>query len=98
MAVTGLPDAQPDHAVRMVRFARACMQAFLQEINRLEVMLGPGTGTLRMRCGIHSGPGKFSPPIEHVDWHIALTNIPHVSFGSDCRSIARRKVQIPTVW
>ena len=34
------------------------MQAFLQEINRLEVTLGPGTGTLRMRCGIHSGPGK----------------------------------------
>lgn len=56
MAVTGLPDSQPDHAVRMTKFARACMQKVSDVTQRLEVLLGPGTGNLRMRFGLHSGP------------------------------------------
>ena len=100
MAVTGLPDAQADHAVRMVRFSRACMQASLQEINRLEVMLGPGTGTLRMRCGIHSGPGKLSPTIQEQFAVYSANKLTHnsVLLCSNCGGSERREVKVPTVW
>lgn len=56
VAVTGLPDAQSDHAVRMTKFARACMHKVSIITQKLEVTLGPGTGDLRMRFGLHSGP------------------------------------------
>jgi class 3 adenylate cyclase len=56
VAVTGLPDPQPDHAVRMTKFARECMQKVSVLTSKLEVTLGPGTGDLRMRFGLHSGP------------------------------------------
>lgn len=56
VAVTGLPDPQPDHAVRMTKFARACIQKFTAVVKRLETQLGPGTSDLRMRFGLHSGP------------------------------------------
>jgi class 3 adenylate cyclase len=56
VAVTGLPDPQPDHAVRMTKFARTCMQKVAEVTKDLEVTLGPGTGDLRMRFGLHSGP------------------------------------------
>jgi hypothetical protein len=42
----------------MTKFARACMQKTYEITTRLEVILGPGTGNLRMRFGLHSGPGK----------------------------------------
>ena len=81
------PDPQPDHAIRMTRFARACMHKVAVVTRKLEVTLGPGkpfllhlflrrgcrilliprlltqrhtfpigTGDLRMRFGLHSGP------------------------------------------
>jgi class 3 adenylate cyclase len=56
VAVTGLPDPQPDHAVRMTKFARKCMQKVSEITAQLETKLGPGTGSLRMRFGLHSGP------------------------------------------
>eukprot|EP00934_Nitzschia_sp_Nitz4_P003177 Nitzschia sp. Nitz4//scaffold52_size167869//51633//56242//NITZ4_002269-RA/size167869-snap-gene-0.210-mRNA-1//1//CDS//3329554014//3167//frame0 len=56
VAVTGLPDPQPDHAVRMTKFARACMHKVSELTKKLEVVLGPGTGDLRMRFGLNSGP------------------------------------------
>eukprot|EP00538_Stauroneis_constricta_P006078 CAMPEP_0119560742 /NCGR_PEP_ID=MMETSP1352-20130426/15713_1 /TAXON_ID=265584 /ORGANISM="Stauroneis constricta, Strain CCMP1120" /LENGTH=2006 /DNA_ID=CAMNT_0007608791 /DNA_START=28 /DNA_END=6048 /DNA_ORIENTATION=+ len=56
MAVTGLPDPQHDHAVRMARFARDCMMHVHQEAKQLESSLGPETGELRLRIGMHSGP------------------------------------------
>jgi hypothetical protein len=61
VAVTGLPDPQPDHAVRMTKFARACIHKFMAVVKRLETQLGPGTSDLRMRFGLHSGPvtGKY---------------------------------------
>lgn len=34
------------------------MQKCTEITTRLEVALGPGTGGLRMRFGLHSGPGK----------------------------------------
>lgn len=56
MAVTGLPDAQPDHAERMVRFARECQLAFSRLTRELENELGPATSALELRMGIASGP------------------------------------------
>ena len=56
MAVTGLPEPQQDHAVIMARFARACMTEMTKVTRELEVTLGPDTGDLSLRTGIHSGP------------------------------------------
>jgi class 3 adenylate cyclase len=56
VAVTGLPDPRKDHAVVMARFANDCMNRMQSLVKRLEVTLGPDTGDLTMRMGIHSGP------------------------------------------
>lgn len=56
VAVTGLPDPRKDHAVVMARFARDCMIRMRTLSKKLEVTLGPDTGDLAMRMGIHSGP------------------------------------------
>ena len=56
MAATGLPNEQPDHAVRMVKFARDCRLAMSQQINELADTLGDDTRQLEMRVGLHSGP------------------------------------------
>ncbi|KAL7561134.1 hypothetical protein ACA910_004617 [Epithemia clementina (nom. ined.)] len=56
VAVTGLPDPRPDHAVVMARFAKECLVEMAQVSKTLEVQLGPDTGDLAMRIGIHSGP------------------------------------------
>jgi class 3 adenylate cyclase len=44
VAVTGLPDQQMDHAVRMARFARDCMTKVNSLTKTLEASLGPDTG------------------------------------------------------
>jgi class 3 adenylate cyclase len=54
--VTGLPDPRKDHAIAMSRFARECMLRMQVLVRKLEVTLGPDTGDLSMRMGIHSGP------------------------------------------
>jgi class 3 adenylate cyclase len=56
VAVTGLPDPQEDHAVRMVKFARDCMNKMNEMTKILERTLGPDTRDLFMRMGLHSGP------------------------------------------
>jgi class 3 adenylate cyclase len=56
VAVTGLPDPRKDHAVVMARFARDCMHKMQNLSKKLEVSLGPDTGDLAMRIGLHSGP------------------------------------------
>lgn len=56
VAVTGLPDPQEDHAVIMARFARDCKNKFRVVTRKLELTLGPDTGDLLMRFGLHSGP------------------------------------------
>jgi class 3 adenylate cyclase len=56
VAVTGLPEPRKDHAIRMVKFARDCRTQMLELVGKLEVTLGPGTGDLAMRFGLHSGP------------------------------------------
>jgi class 3 adenylate cyclase len=56
VAVVGLPDPRPDHPIVMARFARECLTKMNQLTKKLEVQLGPDTGDLSMRIGIHSGP------------------------------------------
>ena len=56
VAVTGIPDPRKDHAVIMARFAREIMIKMDTVTKVLELTLGPGTGDLKLRIGIHSGP------------------------------------------
>jgi class 3 adenylate cyclase len=56
VAVCGLPTPRNDHAVAMVRFASICIRRMDRLVKELEVALGPSTGELRVRVGIHSGP------------------------------------------
>lgn len=70
MAVTGLPEAREDHAVAMAKFARECMTAFKHLARKLEVSLGPDTGELNLRIGLHSGPvtgeHRFALPLNDL--------------------------------
>jgi class 3 adenylate cyclase len=56
IAVTGLPDPQPGHAVIMCKLAGECRLKLMEVTRMLEVTLGPDTGELGMRFGLHSGP------------------------------------------
>jgi class 3 adenylate cyclase len=56
VAVCGLPEARTDHAVVMAKFAKECMKKMNDVTKKLEVSLGPETGDLCMRFGLHSGP------------------------------------------
>mmetsp|Transcript_16110 Transcript_16110/g.37349 ORF Transcript_16110/g.37349 Transcript_16110/m.37349 type:complete len:1772 (+) Transcript_16110:29-5344(+) len=56
VAVCGLPDARKDHHAVMCRFAQDCMSAMHVHTKELEVRLGPDTGDLSLRVGLHSGP------------------------------------------
>jgi adenylate cyclase len=56
VAACGVPEPRKDHALTMGRFARDCMVAFNNVVKQLENELGPDTGALGIRVGIHSGP------------------------------------------
>jgi class 3 adenylate cyclase len=56
VAVTGLPVAQPNHAILMVKFARECLGGMSKYTRQLEGKLGPDTSELALRVGLHSGP------------------------------------------
>ena len=56
VAVTGLPKAQPNHAVLLVQFAALAMEKMNEKIRDLAGELGDDTLELAMRVGIHSGP------------------------------------------
>jgi class 3 adenylate cyclase len=56
VAVTGLPNPQEKHALIMASFAGECQQKMTEVTRGLEVSLGPDTGDLAMRIGLHSGP------------------------------------------
>jgi len=56
VAVAGLPDRRHDHALVMVKFARDCREQFNGLCSSLENTLGPETGDLNVRIGLHSGP------------------------------------------
>eukprot|EP00526_Cylindrotheca_closterium_P003634 CAMPEP_0113617770 /NCGR_PEP_ID=MMETSP0017_2-20120614/8966_1 /TAXON_ID=2856 /ORGANISM="Cylindrotheca closterium" /LENGTH=1245 /DNA_ID=CAMNT_0000527205 /DNA_START=214 /DNA_END=3951 /DNA_ORIENTATION=- /assembly_acc=CAM_ASM_000147 len=56
VAVTGLPEPTKDHARIMALFAQECVERFEELVGMLETTLGPDTGDLGIRVGIHSGP------------------------------------------
>ena len=56
VAVTGLPDQRDDHAIVIAKYAVRCLLKFNVLTKRLEANLGPGTASLGMRFGLHSGP------------------------------------------
>jgi Adenylate and Guanylate cyclase catalytic domain len=51
-----IPEPNAYHALTMGKFARDCMFRMHEVTRSLEVSLGPDTGDLSMRMGIHSGP------------------------------------------
>jgi class 3 adenylate cyclase len=55
VCVTGVPDPRGDHAVAMTRFAFECLKRFSRITKQLEPQLGPSTGDLQARVGMHSG-------------------------------------------
>ncbi|CAB9515699.1 Receptor-type guanylate cyclase gcy [Seminavis robusta] len=55
VAVAGLPNPQPNHAVIMARFSNECRKKLEVLVRKLELKLGPDTTDLSMRFGLHSG-------------------------------------------
>eukprot|EP00934_Nitzschia_sp_Nitz4_P007269 Nitzschia sp. Nitz4//scaffold229_size32011//3230//7371//NITZ4_007915-RA/size32011-processed-gene-0.6-mRNA-1//1//CDS//3329542847//7259//frame0 len=56
VAASGIPDYRREHAVIMVKFARDILAKMVSLTKELEVTLGPDTGDLSLRIGVHSGP------------------------------------------
>jgi class 3 adenylate cyclase len=56
VAVTGLPEPQENHVLIMAKFTNDCKHKMIEVTKELEVTLGPDTGDLSMRFGLHSGP------------------------------------------
>ena len=56
VAVTGVRKPCDDHAILMARFAREIILKMSIVASRLEMTLGPDTGELALRVGMHSGP------------------------------------------
>jgi len=56
VAVTGLPEAQENHAVIMAKFAVQCLMQVNPVLHGLVDKLGPETLELSMRFGLNSGP------------------------------------------
>mmetsp|Transcript_19262 Transcript_19262/g.45447 ORF Transcript_19262/g.45447 Transcript_19262/m.45447 type:complete len:736 (+) Transcript_19262:1260-3467(+) len=56
VAVCGLPEPNSQHPIIMARFAKECIQRMSDVTKHLEVQLGPDTGELEIRIGLHSGP------------------------------------------
>ena len=55
VAAAGLPKPRSDHAVVMARFATDCAHRVQKLFTALEKTLGPDTGDLGCRFGLHSG-------------------------------------------
>lgn len=103
MAVAGLPEPRKDHAVVMARFARDCIQRMNDLSKLLEVSLGPDTGDLALRVGLHSGPVTVGS--QHICVPFELYPLStHLSCHVFCRSmhpgwgLTRRKSQISALW
>ncbi|CAB9499174.1 Receptor-type guanylate cyclase gcy [Seminavis robusta] len=56
VAITGVPEAQNDHAVRMAKFAWDTRERMRVVTKGLEGTLGADTSALELRVGLHSGP------------------------------------------
>jgi class 3 adenylate cyclase len=55
VAATGIPEAQPLHAVILVKFAHDCLEKIHVVTQELADKLGEDTMELVMRIGINSG-------------------------------------------
>eukprot|EP00980_Cylindrotheca_fusiformis_P025951 scaffold14981_cov90-Cylindrotheca_fusiformis.AAC.1 len=55
VAAVGLPEPVDNHALVACKFAQACLKKMKEVTLKLEVTLGPDTGDLDLRTGIHSG-------------------------------------------
>lgn len=55
MAVTGLPEPNPEHAVAAVKFAQDCRIQMVKLLADLAQTLGSDTENLAMRFGLNSG-------------------------------------------
>lgn len=55
MGACGLPEARPNHAVTICRFAKDIVNKMSLLVRDLEVELGPDTAELGIRVGVHSG-------------------------------------------
>eukprot|EP00980_Cylindrotheca_fusiformis_P023103 scaffold10116_cov127-Cylindrotheca_fusiformis.AAC.5 len=53
VAAVGLPEPVDNHATAACRFARGCLKTMKEVTLKLEVTLGPDTGDLELRTGIH---------------------------------------------
>ena len=53
VAVSGLPTPRENHVVVMAQFAQMCLRRMTKITRDLEVYLGPSTGDLRARIGLH---------------------------------------------
>ena len=56
VAVAGVPDPMADHALAMSKFANDILITMRKLTRQLEATLGPDTGDLALRIGLHSGP------------------------------------------
>jgi class 3 adenylate cyclase len=56
VAVSGLPEPRADHALIIGKFANDIMNVMRNVSRDLETTLGPDTGDLALRIGLHSGP------------------------------------------
>eukprot|EP00523_Entomoneis_sp_CCMP467_P017961 CAMPEP_0168810014 /NCGR_PEP_ID=MMETSP0726-20121227/3381_1 /TAXON_ID=265536 /ORGANISM="Amphiprora sp., Strain CCMP467" /LENGTH=1234 /DNA_ID=CAMNT_0008862013 /DNA_START=54 /DNA_END=3758 /DNA_ORIENTATION=+ len=56
VAVAGLPDPRPDHAIVMCKFARDIRERMVAVTKELGTELGPDTAELGIRIGLNSGP------------------------------------------
>eukprot|EP00980_Cylindrotheca_fusiformis_P018347 scaffold5995_cov113-Cylindrotheca_fusiformis.AAC.3 len=55
VAAVGLPEPVDNHALVACKFAQDCLKKMKEVTLKLEVTLGPDTGDLDLRTGIHSG-------------------------------------------
>ena len=55
VAAAGMPEARDDHAEIMAIFASKCLKAMSKVARNLENVLGPETGDIQIRVGIHCG-------------------------------------------
>ena len=69
----------------MARFARDCLYRFGILTKQLETELGPGTGDLGLRIGLHSGAGEFCwrrEPLNETTRTLILLTYPFFSLLS----------------
>lgn len=55
MAAVGLPQPNRHHAVVAAQFAVECLHVMKEVTTNLETQLGPGTASIGLRVGLHSG-------------------------------------------